>query len=64
MKEKTQNDFYMEDVHSLALKAFAVIEEGLREYGIELEDGEDDEIYIPIDEFIEKFCVGDYRNHN
>ena len=62
--KKTKDDFYMEDVHSLALKAFEVIEEGLKEYGIELKDGEDDEIYQPIDRFIEKRCNNDYRHYN
>jgi len=61
---KSKDDFYLEDVHSLALKAFAVIEEGLKEYGIELKEGEDDEVYIPISEFIEKHCDNGYRHHN
>ena len=61
---KTKDDFYMEDVHSLALKAFAVIEEGLKEYGIELPPGEDDKIYVPMEEAIEKLCNCNYRHHH
>jgi hypothetical protein len=61
---KTKDDFYMEDVSSLALKAFAVIEEGLKEYGIELKDGEDDEIYVPMLHAIEKHCNQYYRSYN
>jgi len=61
---KTKDDFYAEDVHSLALKAFAIIEDGLKEYGIELEPGQDDEFYVPIEETLEKYSNGNYRHHH
>jgi len=64
MKIKTKDDFYMEDVTDLALKAFEVIEEGLRKYGITLNDEQDDAIYVPICNIIETHCINDYRNHN
>ena len=62
--KKTNSDFYMEDVHSIALKAMKVIEDGLKEYGIELEEGQDDEIYVPMSVTIEKYSNGNYRHHN
>ena len=64
MSKKTKDDFYAEDVRSLALKAFEVIEAGLKEYGIVLEDGQDDELYVPMVETLEKYSNGDYRHHN
>ena len=63
-KIKTKDDFYMEDVTDLALKAFEVIEEGLKKYGITLNDEQDDAIYVPICNIIEKHCINDYRNYN
>ena len=64
MSEKSKDDFYMDDVSDLALKAFEVIEQGLKEYGIVLNDEQDDAIYVPIRDMIEKHCINDYRNYN
>lgn len=62
MSEKSRDNFYMEDVHGLALEAMEVIEKGLREYGIELKPGQDDEFYMPMVETIEKYSNGYYRH--
>ena len=62
--EKTKDDFYMDDVSDLALKAMEVIEAGLKEYGIELKPGQDDEFYVPMVETLEKYSNCNYRHHN
>jgi hypothetical protein len=55
----------MEDVHSIGLEALNVVQEKLKEYGITLTDKQDDEIYVPMCEAIEKIAgYPDYRNHN
>jgi len=59
---KTKDDFYMEDVTTLALKAFAIIEEGLKEYNIKLNNEEDDAIFLPLLRSIEQHCNGDYKH--
>jgi len=61
---KTKKDFYMEDVHSISLAAMKAIEDGLKEYGIVLTPEQEDTIYIPMSNEIEKHCDNDYRNHN
>lgn len=61
---KTKDDFYMEDVTTLALKAFAIIEEGLKEFDIKLNNEEDDAIFVPLLKSIEKHSNGDYRHYN
>ena len=52
----------MEDVTTLALKAFAIIEEGLKEYNIKLNNEEDDAIFLPLLRSIEQHCNGDYKH--
>ena len=58
-------EVFMEDIHSIALAAMKVIEQRLKEdHGIVLTDGQDDFIYIPMEEAIEKICkYPDYRSH-
>lgn len=54
----------MEDVRSIGLDAMAVIEAKLKEFGITLTDGQDDEIYVPMVAAIEKIAgYPDYRSH-
>jgi hypothetical protein len=56
---------YMEDVRSIGLEAMALIEKRLLEFGIELKDGQDDLIYVPMEEAIEKIAGSpDYASHN
>jgi len=57
-------EFYMEDVHSIALEATELIQKRLKEFGVELNDQQEDEIYVPLDNTIEKYCNGDYRSYN
>jgi hypothetical protein len=59
-----RNDFYMDDVHSIALEATELIKKRLKEFGIELNDAQEDEIYVPLDATIEKYSNGDYRTYN
>jgi len=47
---------HMEDVHSISLEAMSIVETRLREFGITLTPEQDDEIYIPLDNTIEKFA--------
>jgi hypothetical protein len=60
-----KKDIAMEDVKSIALEAMEHIEQRLKEYGITLADKEDDEIYVPMCNTIEKIAkYPDYRNYN
>ena len=55
---------YMEDVRSIALEAMKLVEEKLKEHGIVLTDEQNDEIYVPMCDTIEKFCgYPDYASH-
>ena len=56
---------YMEDVHSIGLDAMKVIEEELKKYGIKMTPEQEDGIYLPMCDAIEKI-VGypDYRHHH
>ena len=58
-------EIYMEDVRSIGLEAMALIQARLLEFGIELKDGQDDLIYVPMEEAIEKIAGSpDYASHN
>lgn len=57
-------ELYMEDVHSIALEATELVQKRLKEFGIELTDAEEDEIYVPLDNAIEKHSNGDYKGYN
>ena len=58
-------EIYMEDVRDISLAAMAVIQEKLKEFGIELTDKQDDEIYEPMSAAIERAAgCPDYRNRN
>ena len=54
----------MDDVQDIALSSFKVIESNLREFGITLTPEQEDEIYVPIVEYLEKFSNGNYRSYN
>jgi hypothetical protein len=55
----------MEDVKSIGLDALKVVEDKLKEFGIELTDEQSDLIYVPMIDTIEKVAkYPDYRNHN
>jgi hypothetical protein len=54
----------MEDVTTITLKAMEVIEEALKEYGITLEAGVDDEIYLPMFSVLERLSNGNYRHEH
>lgn len=56
-------DLYMEDIISISLEAFELIERRLKEYGIEIKEGQDDELYIPMEQTIERYGNGEYRHH-
>ena len=61
----SRSDLYMEDVHSIGLKAMDVIEQELKKFDIKLDDKEEDEIYVPLCEKLENIIkVSDYRNYN
>ena len=55
------NKLYMEDVSNISLEAMEVIEKRLKEFNIVLTDKQDDAIYIPLHDMIEKLSNGDYR---
>jgi hypothetical protein len=54
---------YMEDVTSMALEAFSFIEERLKKFGIEIQEGQDDDLFLPIERTIERYGNGEYRSH-
>jgi len=55
----------MEDVRSIALDAMHVVQEKLKEFGITLTDEQDDEIYVPLADTLERLAgYPDYRSHN
>ena len=55
----------MEDVHRIGLDAMILIKDKLRAFGIELTDIQDDEIYVPLCNILEKLTnASDYRSHN
>ena len=55
----------MEDVHSIGLEAIALIKAKLSEFGVELTPEQDDEIYVPLCNTIEKLSnATDYRSYN
>ena len=61
----SMQEIYMEDVRSIGLEAMALIQARLLEFGIELKDGQDDLIYVPMEEAIEKIAGSpDYASHN
>ncbi len=58
------NKFYIEDAHSVGLDALELIEITLKDkFGIILTSEEEDSIYIPIEEALEKLSNGEYRSH-
>jgi len=61
---KTRDDFWMEDVVTISLKAMELIEKELAVYGITLEAGVDDEIYLPIFAVLERLSNGNYRHEH
>ena len=61
---KTAQDLYMEDAHSIGLKAMDAIEKELKEYGIALTDEQEDAIYVPMIAVIEMLGNCNYRHEN
>ena len=58
------NNLYIEDITAISLRAFKEIEEGLKKFGIILTPEQEDEIYVPILDNLEKYSNGDYRSMN
>lgn len=55
----------MEDVKSIAVDAMEVIQKELKVFGIVLTPEQEDEIYVPMCDAIEKIAgYPDYRSHN
>ena len=55
-------EMYMEDVHSAALAAIDAAEIDLKTRGIALSEKQQDEVYIVIDNALEKLSNGNYRH--
>ena len=67
MEQETvlSKDIYMEDIQSIGLEVLQLIEARLAEYDIRLEKGQDDELYVPIIETLDRITkCPDYRSHN
>jgi len=55
----------MEDVKSIGLEAAQVVQDRLKEFGVELTPEQEDEVYVPLCQVVEKLAgYPDYRNHN
>lgn len=55
----------MEDVRDIALAVTLMVSDKLKEFGIEMSDEQDDEVYVPVWTAIEKIAnYPDYRSHN
>jgi len=61
--KNNSDDLYMEDVTSIALEALELIENRLEAFGIEILEGQDDDLYLPIVRTIERYGNGEYRRH-
>lgn len=60
-----KKDIYMEDIASISLDAMKVIEDWLAKYGIKIKPEQEDDIYVPIHDFLEKIAgYPEYRSHN
>ena len=57
-------NFYMDDAHSIGLKATELIQEELKKFKIELTPEQEDLFYVPIINELEKMSNGDYRHYN
>ena len=56
---------YLDDAHSIALKAVDLITEKLKEeFNITLTEEQIDAIYIPLEAEIEKYSNQEYENYN
>lgn len=58
------NNMYMEDVRDISLEVVKLIENRLNKFGIKMNDEQEDEIYNPVFNALEKISNGDYKNHN
>jgi len=54
-------ELWMDDVGTIALEVTALIEKRLKEFNIELKEGDDDKFYVPIFQALEDFSNGNYR---
>lgn len=55
---------YMDDVRDISLKTMELIEEELNSFGAKIGAEQEDDIYIPLFKFIEKYSNGEYRSNN
>lgn len=61
---KPRDGFYMEDVRSVALDAYATLTKSLGSRGVILTVDESEDIYCTIKDKLEEFSNGEYRHHN
>ena len=59
-----RDNFYMEDVTSVALEVYSAAARAMRGQGVDLTMEETDDIYCAIKDKLEEFCNGEYRHHN
>jgi len=59
-----KKELWMDDVGTIALEATKLIQDRLREYGIEVQTPKEDEFYEPIFNALEQYSNGDYRSYN
>jgi len=61
---RDKKEMWMDDVSTISLAAMKTIEDGLKEFGITLTDEQEDEIYVPMLEKLEKFSNCNYRHEH
>ena len=59
---KTRNDFWMDDVGDITRKAHDAVEDGLRDFGIVIDDNQSDVIWNAIWKEVEKYSNGNYKH--
>jgi hypothetical protein len=59
-----KKELWMENVSDIALEASNIIQERLKSFGIELNSEQEDEIYVPLVNIIEKYSNGNYRHEH
>ena len=58
-------EIVMEDVSSISLEAMEVVEKGLRGFGIALTPEQEDAVFVPMKDAVEKIAgYPDYRSCN
>ena len=59
-----KKELWMDNVSDIALEATNLVQQRLKEYGIELDAEQEDEVYVPLLNTLEKHSNGNYRHEH